>query len=319
MLEGPVMITNTHSVGVVRDAVIAWYVKRAEKGKQPWLLPVVAETYDGYLNDINRLPRRKEKHAFAASRFGEGRGGGRGERRRRHRHAAPRFRFAGGIGTASRVLDAKSGGYTVGVLVQSNFGLRHQLRIAGIPVGEELKEETPWLTEQRRNRGRSSSSSPPTPHCCRTSSSCLLRRGVPLGLGRVGSVAGNGSGDIFVNSSRRRTKSRWRADEDVDGDTVQAMLLPNETQPDSPCSRRRCRRRRKRSSTQPRRGEDDGRQSTITGRSEIAARPGAREILRRHGRLVGDRKPEAARRASTIGAAQLLQFCTDRTRRFCEA
>src|SRR5262249_46655210 len=133
-LEGPVMITNTHSVGVVRDAVIAWYVNRAKDGKQPWLLPVVAETFDGFLNDINGF-HVKEKHAFAAldsaktGPVAEGNvGGGTGMRC---------FGFAGGIGTSSRVVNS----YTVGVLVQSNFGRRDQIRIGGIPMGEELKDD----------------------------------------------------------------------------------------------------------------------------------------------------------------------------------
>jgi L-aminopeptidase/D-esterase-like protein len=139
-LEEPLAITNTHSVGVVRDAIIDW---RARRGRmfQPWSLPVVAETYDGWLNDINGFHVRPE-HVFAAldsARTGpvpEGNvGGGTG---------MICYGFKGGIGTASRRLSAAVGGYTVGVLVQANFGLRHQLRIDGVPVGREIPEGDPW-------------------------------------------------------------------------------------------------------------------------------------------------------------------------------
>ena len=131
-LEGPVMITNTHSVGVVRDAVIAWKIKHGQPDKEGywWSLPVVAETWDGYLNDINGFHVKPEDawHALDTAHSGpveEGNvGGGTG---------MVCNEFKGGIGTASRVLSAKEGGYTVGVLVQCNYGRRDQLRIAGVP------------------------------------------------------------------------------------------------------------------------------------------------------------------------------------------
>src|SRR5579863_8884439 len=133
------MITNTHSVGVVRDAVIAWKVKHRQPYMEPywWLLPVVAETWDGYLNDINGFHVKAEDalHALDTAHSGqveEGNvGGGTG---------MVCNEFKGGIGTSSRVLDAKSGGCTVGVLVQCNYGRRDQLRIAGVPVGKEIPE-----------------------------------------------------------------------------------------------------------------------------------------------------------------------------------
>src|SRR5262245_27188533 len=139
-LEGPVLITNTHSVGVVRDAAIAWRVKRGQPDASGywWSLPVVAETYDGFLNDVNGF-HVKEKHVFdaldgaKAGRVEEGNvGGGTG---------MVCYGFKGGIGSASRKLDEKSGGYTVGVLVQANFGRRNQLRIAGVPVGAEIVDD----------------------------------------------------------------------------------------------------------------------------------------------------------------------------------
>src|SRR5688500_9631058 len=145
-LEGPVMITNTHSVGVVRDAVVAWQVKTKQRLRLNsfkdgfWSLPVVAETDDGYLNDINGV-HVKEEHVFHAldsatsGPVAEGNmGGGTG---------MICFQFKGGIGTSSRRMDEEAGSYTVGVLAQCNFGLRRQLLMAGVPVGLELTSDMP--------------------------------------------------------------------------------------------------------------------------------------------------------------------------------
>ena len=136
-LEGPVSITNTHSVGVVRDAVIDWMVRRPTG--QPWALPVVAETYDGLLNDVNGF-HVKPEHAIraldgaASGPVAEGAvGGGTG---------MVCFGFKGGIGTSSRKLTAPSGGYTVGVLVQCNAGRRSELKLGGVPVGREITDLT---------------------------------------------------------------------------------------------------------------------------------------------------------------------------------
>jgi D-aminopeptidase len=139
-LDGPVMITNTHSVGIVRDAVIAWKVKHGSPDMEGyfWSLPVVAETWDGWLNDINGFHVHPEDawHALDSAHSGrveEGNvGGGTG---------MICNEFKGGIGTSSRVLSAKAGGYTVGVLVQCNYGRRPELRIAGVPVGKEIPEK----------------------------------------------------------------------------------------------------------------------------------------------------------------------------------
>src|SRR5438552_2950984 len=139
-LEGPVMITNTHSVGVVRDAVVQWRVAHGQPDPTGywWSLPVVAETWDGWLNDINGF-HVKPEHAFHAIDSAHGGeveegavGGGTG---------MVCNGFKGGIGTSSRQLDTKAGGYTVGVLVQCNYGSRQNLRIAGIPVGREISSE----------------------------------------------------------------------------------------------------------------------------------------------------------------------------------
>jgi L-aminopeptidase/D-esterase-like protein len=199
-LEGPVMITNTHSVGVVRDAVVAWRVKAGPPDASGywWSLPVVAETYDGVLNDINGQ-HVKERHAFealdsaAGGAVAEGNvGGGTG---------MICYGFKGGIGTASRRVSARAGGYTVGVLVQANFGSRRQLRIAGVPVGEEIAgSPASALGTPDGDRGDVGSiivvvatDAPLLPHQLKR-----LARRVPLGLARTGSTSGNGSGDIFI-------------------------------------------------------------------------------------------------------------------------
>ena len=140
-LEGPVAITNTHSVGVVRDAVVDWMVRRPTG--QPWALPVVAETYDGLLNDVNGF-HVKPEHALRA--LGGARGGPVSEGGVGGGTGMVCFGFKGGIGTSSRKLDAQSGGYTVGVLVQCNAGRRSELRIVGVPVGREITDLTPCQT-----------------------------------------------------------------------------------------------------------------------------------------------------------------------------
>jgi len=204
MLEGPVMITNTHSVGVVRDAVIAWRVRQggADDSGYWWSLPVVAETWDGYLSDINGFHVRPE-HAFAAldaareGRVTEGNvGGGTG---------MICHEFKGGIGTASRVLEASDGAFTLGVLVQANYGLRDLLRIAGVPVGKHLREHRvytdPALASLGPQPGGETGSiiivvatdAPLLPHQLKR-----LARRAALGLARNGSIAGNGSGDLFI-------------------------------------------------------------------------------------------------------------------------
>jgi L-aminopeptidase/D-esterase-like protein len=191
-LEGPVMITNTHSVGVVRDEVIAWRVRRgaADKTGYWWSLPVVAETWDGELNDVNGF-HVKPAHvdeALSSARGGavpEGNvGGGTG---------MICYGFKGGIGTASRKLSAERGGYTLGVLVQCNCGRKKDLLIAGVPVGREI------LGEGARDADSGSiiivvaTDAPLLPHQLKR-----LSRRATMGLARTGSSSGNGSGDIFI-------------------------------------------------------------------------------------------------------------------------
>ena len=192
LLDGPVMITNTHSVGVVRDAVIAWRVKRAPPDEEgySWSLPVVAETADDDLNDMNGF-HVKPEHVFRALDTAHGGpveegsvGGGTG---------MICNEFKGGIGTSSRVLDAKFGGYTVGVLVQCNYGRRSQLRIAGVPVGREISDHVVRDEDIGSIIVVVATDAPLIP----TQLKRVARR-VSLGLARDGSFASDGSGDIFV-------------------------------------------------------------------------------------------------------------------------
>ena len=202
-LEGPVFITNTHSVGVVRDASIKWSVDRGFL-KQPWSLPVVAETWDGGLNDINGFHVRPE-HVVAAldgaasGRVAEGSvGGGTGMRC---------YGFKCGTGTASRKLDAADGGYTVGVLVQANHGTRNLLRVAGVPVGLEMGDGTPAAAEQGSIIIVVATDAPLLPHQLKR-----VARRATLGLARTGSISANGSGDIFIAFSTANPGAASAAD-----------------------------------------------------------------------------------------------------------
>src|SRR5712692_2828834 len=197
-LEGPVMITNTHRVGVFRDAVIQWRVAHGQPDPTGywWSLPVVAETWDGWLNDINGFHVKPEHafHAIDSAHSGaveEGSvGGGTG---------MICNGYKGGIGTASRALSAKDGGYTVGVLVQCNYGSRMNLRIAGVPVGREIPSEDPsaFMPSDVAERGSIIVVVAPDVPLVAHQLKRLARR-VSLGLGRNGSISGNGSGDIFI-------------------------------------------------------------------------------------------------------------------------
>jgi len=191
-LFGPVMITNTHSVGVVRDTVIAWQLKHGLPipVEDWWSLPVVAETWDGYLNDINGFHVQAEDAVAAmdgarAGAIEEGNvGGGTG---------MVCFEFKGGTGTASRKLTEKAGGYTIGVLVQCNFGVRHLLRVAGTPVGYEIPGNPVWGDDTGSIIVVAATDAPLLPHQLKR-----IARRVTLGLGRLGSISGNDSGDIFI-------------------------------------------------------------------------------------------------------------------------
>lgn len=219
-LGTPIMITNTHSVGVVRDAVIEWNTRRGltEGYSGDFSLPLVAETYDGFLNDINGFHIKKE-HAFQALEtatsgpVAEGNvGGGTG---------MITHGFKGGIGTSSRVLSPNDGGYTVGVLVQANYGTRDQLRIAGVPVGKEITDLRP--TPGKKEEGQGSiivvvaTDAPLLPHQLKR----IIKR-VALGIGIVGGRGENSSGDIFIAFSTANPEIGKTSG------VAQLTMLPNE-------------------------------------------------------------------------------------------
>lgn len=230
-LGSPVMITNTHSVGIVRDAVIEWGAKLFEKDgySGDFSLPVVAETWDGFLNDINGFHIKKE-HVFQAldsaksGSIAEGNvGGGTG---------MISHRFKAGTGTSSRVLDAKFGGYTVGVLVQANYGSRQLFQVAGVPVGKEITDLNPVQGNQSAsitsnkfgNEGQGSiivvvaTDAPLLPHQLKR----IVKR-VSLGVGNVGGRGENSSGDIFIAFS---TANADEASKDTG--IADIKMLPNE-------------------------------------------------------------------------------------------
>ncbi|HTT33038.1 MAG TPA: P1 family peptidase [Methylomirabilota bacterium] len=221
-LEGPVMITNTHSVGVVRDAVIQWRVEHGQPDATGywWSLPVVAETWDGWLNDINGF-HVKPEHAFHAIDSAHGGaveegnvGGGTG---------MICNEFKGGIGTASRKVEEKFGGYTVGVLVQCNYGVRPNLRIAGVPVGKEIPEEPAYAGGAFAQDDWGSIIVVVATDAPLVSNQLKrLARRVSLGLGRNGSISGNGSGDIFIAFSTANSGAAK-----PDG-LVKLTMLPND-------------------------------------------------------------------------------------------
>ncbi len=217
-LEGPIGLTNTHSVGIVRDAIVAWQRDRGLYDPiRPfvwWSLPVVAETYDGRLNDVNgqHVTAQHVFEAFDAATTHPPEEGGVGSGTGMVCHG-----FKGGIGTASRVLPD---GYTVGVLVQANHGARDLLTIAGVPVGRELADWTPPDASQ----GTGSiivivaTDAPLLPHQLKR-----LARRVPLGIGRVGGLGENTSGDIFLAFSTANSGAAGRQG------MAQLDMLPNDT------------------------------------------------------------------------------------------
>jgi len=193
IVEGPIALTNTNAVGVVRDAIIEYAARRwppAGTGWSVWSLPIVAETWDGTLNDIYGRHVKAEHLAAAMGAAAPGPvaeggvGGGTG---------MVCYGFKGGIGTASRVLPAGQGGYTLGVLVQANHGRRPQLLIGGLPVGLELREGREGEEETGSIIIVVGTDAPLLPHQLER-----LARRAALGLARTGGVAGNGSGDIFI-------------------------------------------------------------------------------------------------------------------------
>jgi D-aminopeptidase len=226
ILEGPVAITNTHSVGVARDAILKWQVSRP--GLQPWGLPVVAETYDGALNDINGF-HVKDEHVLAA--LDGARGGPVAEGNVGGGTGMVCHQFKGGIGTASRVLAEAGGAFTVGVLVQCNYGLRPGFRVAGAPVGREIADLLPCTvhgTPKASGIARPCESPAPAAGASAEQGSIIvvvatdapllphqLKRvatRVSLGVGRMGGYGGNSSGDIFLAFSTANAKAAAATD-----------------------------------------------------------------------------------------------------------
>lgn len=225
-LETPIMITNTNSVGVVRDAVLKWYVDTDwYKGEEWWYTyPVVAETYDGFLNDIYGF-HVKEEHVLEAienastGTIAEGNvGGGTG---------MMCLGFKGGTGTSSRIVKIKGSSYTVGALVQANFGRKSSLTIAGVPVGRELMDtlnnELKLPPQSYRQEGDGSiivvvaTDAPLLPHQLKR-----IANRVPIGIGNTGGIGTNGSGDIFIAFSTANPDAFQRFDfSEVD-------MLPND-------------------------------------------------------------------------------------------
>ena len=233
-LEGPIAITNTHSVGSVHSAILQWQVNRP--GQQPWGLPIVAETYDGSLNDINGFHVKLE-HVVAA--LDGARGGAVQEGNVGGGTGMVCHGFKGGIGTSSRKLDAAAGGYTVGVLVQCNYGARRELRIAGVPVGEEITDLVACIASSEttvRGRPRCGQPPAPTPNDDHGAGSIIivvatdapllphqlkrLATRAALGVGRMGGKGENSSGDIFIAFST--ANARAAADS-----VTQVAMLPN--------------------------------------------------------------------------------------------
>jgi D-aminopeptidase len=221
-LTGPIGITNTHSVGVVRDGIIRNAVRRLAFGTSYWALPVVGETWDGLLNDIDgfHVSADHVDEALAGARDGAvaegGVGGGTG---------MICHEFKGGIGTASRVVDAASGGFTVGVLVQANYGRRDWLRVDGVPVGEAIPVDdvaSPYAdieddeTAEAPPPGSGSiivivaTDAPLLPHQCER-----LAQRAGLGIARMGGTGAHSSGDLFLcfaTGNRTLPRTSFRAD-----------------------------------------------------------------------------------------------------------
>ena len=221
-LEGPVVITNTHSVGVARDAVIAWRIKHGASDASGywWSLPLVAETWDGWLNDTNGFHVKPEDvfHALDSAHGGaieEGSvGGGTG---------MICYEFKGGNGTSSRKIDIKVGkdkpaqSYTVGVFVQANFGRRALLMIAGVPVGKEIPGSV-YKDDTGSCIAVVATDAPLLPNQLKR-----LARRVSIGLARTGTISGNGSGDLFIAFSTANRNS-WAPDQV----THSVQTIPND-------------------------------------------------------------------------------------------
>ena len=219
-LGTPILITNTHSVGTVRDAVIEWNANRGTKEgySGDFSLPLVTETWDGFLNDINGFHVKRE-HVFQV--LDNARGGAVAEGNVGGGTGMVTHRFKGGIGTSSRVLTAEQGGYTVGVLVQANYGRRELLHIAGVPVGREIPDLLPTQGAPADGTGSIivviATDAPLLPHQLKR-----LARRASLGIGIVGGRGENSSGDLFIAFSTANAENSK-----TEG-VAKLEMLPNE-------------------------------------------------------------------------------------------
>lgn len=226
----PILITNTHSVGVVRDAVIEWGTRKSGGGTYSGdlSLPVVAETYDGFLNDINGFHVKKE-HVFQA--LDSAKGGAIAEGNVGGGTGMMSHGFKGGTGTASRVLNARDGGYTVGVIVQANYGARQLFTVAGVPVGKEITDLRPVPGQRttasnlrKTEEGAGSiivvlaTDAPLLPHQLKR-----IAQRISLGIGNVGGRGENSSGDIFIAFSTANA-----AEASKDSGVADIKMLPND-------------------------------------------------------------------------------------------
>ena len=224
MLTSPVAITNTHSVGVVRDALVAAKVRDRPPGVVAWSLPVVGETWDGILNDVDGMHVRPEHVWDALASASEGPvsegnvGGGTG---------MICHQFKGGVGTSSRVIGTSGASYTVGVLVQANYGSRERLRVDGVPVGREIPvADVPAPGSGGRPPGAGSiiavvaTDAPLLPHQCER-----LAQRAGLGIGRVGGVGENSSGDLFIAFATGNIGTRLSEPVDAAGTGAQVTTL----------------------------------------------------------------------------------------------
>jgi D-aminopeptidase len=289
-LGGAIGLTNTHSVGIVHDALIAEAVSGSPPGAEFWTLPVVGETWDGQLNDINGFHVRAEHlhAALEAARDGavaEGNvGGGTG---------MICHEFKGGIGTASRALPTEAGGWTVGALVQANYGDRDQLRIDGVPVGEAIGADevpSPWkvarsplgpASARAGSEGGSiigivATDAPLLPHQCER-----LAKRAAIGVARVGGYASHGSGDIFAAfATGNRNLSATAGGTAGEHLTATARLVVRRGHHATPAGHRGSGRGGHRQ--RPGRGRDDGRSRRHHG--PCAAHDRLTAVMRRYGR-----------------------------------
>tara|TARA_Y100000814_G_scaffold293256_1_gene274074 strand:+ start:104 stop:940 length:837 start_codon:yes stop_codon:yes gene_type:complete len=224
-LETPIAITNTHSVGIVRDTLIKWITNNPKFNDSKFSLPLIAETYDGVLNDINGH-HVQEQHIFEAisnsnqSSILEGNvGGGTG---------MICHQFKGGIGTSSREIKINNNTYTVGTLVQANYGKREDLTINGISVGEQLNDQLPEINTQYTPGDGSiivivATNAPLLPNQLKR-----LAKRASLGIGKVGGIGSNGSGDIFLAFSTSNLNAFDRKNitnvQMISNDTIDPLL-----------------------------------------------------------------------------------------------